>query len=623
MVAGGDRSRPIEMSRFDSRRRSKGRIRVRAASLAVAAGIFLICAAGARGCECGDWEGVLVDGRPTSCGETVQLGIDEIQGSISIDPNYSCVGEDCDDDALTFHWEVFGPGGFYQPSAGQEMAPIEFVPPSSGTYRVRMEPSCARKGCCEPCVILVVVEEAPPSCGCLSWSDEILWIGSASGWETSVYECPQTIELPPEVCISEFLTIVPHYICDPPGPECRVSYVIDVPQWGLHEPFVDQYELTDLAQLTECDRFTDVMITAFCGEMACERCVLKLCCEQGCTCDTWQDHDGDGVFDVLVNGWVVNQIDELHVTVSDFPLQLVPGYTCQGNCLPSYECWITGGMTVGDLNGGIQLQYSHFGGAGMYGCAITPRCGSDVCDPLRFSLVIEEEPQPCKCVGWSDEIIHIGSPMGWETSVYKCPETIELPPEVCASEFLEIAPHYACDSPDPECRVSYIVDVAQWGLHEPFDDTFPLPLEAFDLERCDEYTEVIITAFCGEMACDRCVLRLCCEAGCECEEWHGVTVEDRPAVECGASIDLVPGDIQGPVTIQPHYDCVGGACPPDALTYFWEVVGPSGFYDTSGTFEHVTEIEFMPQGSGTYVVTIMPACNHVGCCDPCRVSVEI
>ncbi|MHA1741656.1 MAG: LamG domain-containing protein, partial [Candidatus Thorarchaeota archaeon] len=562
------------------------------------------------GCACGDWQGVTVNNEWfAECGDVIELTPDDAQGKVSIVPHYQCVGADCPEAALTLFWEIHGPNGLYLSSGGQRAPPIQFTPTEAGRYIVKMEPSCDRKGCCEPCEFEIIIKEQ--ECACGTWdTDEI----KVNGQDVS---CGETVTLASPGAV----TIDPPFHCS--GSACDpVEY-----KWVVG-PFAGGPTVAPIEFTLNTSGSYGATITPYCNGTKCPSCQFKIKIEpERCNCGKWSDQDTNNLPDIVVEGSVVNIGDTISVPQSTLPdVEIKADYQCQGSCNPVAYSWkligpggFTAQSSAPSASPILLSQPQALNGPGSYDVVLVPNCSNKECEEFELTFVIEEEP--CNCGGWAKEKITIDSPAGWEESVYECSQDIHLSAKVCASEFLEITPHYVCDPPAPPCKVSYIIDVPQWGVHEEFTSTCTLTIDK--VTECPKQTRVRMTAFCGDTVCDQCEFTLCCEPqGCDCGDWAGVTIEDCKHVECGDTVELAESDIQGLVTIDPHYDCVGAGCVPGSLTFYWEVNGPNQFHESSGGQLH-PPIEFTPQAEGTYLVTMMPSCNSKGCCDPCRIAVEI
>jgi hypothetical protein len=83
---------------------------------------------------------------------------------VTIEPDYRCVGEDCE---TRFIWEVRGPGGFQSLNNDE---PIRFMPKTAGTYMVALIPTCNGEEC-PSCQFLIVMKEPEPTCECSRWGE--------------------------------------------------------------------------------------------------------------------------------------------------------------------------------------------------------------------------------------------------------------------------------------------------------------------------------------------------------------------------------------------------------------------------------------------------------------------
>ena len=537
-------------------------------------------------CDCDGWVDIDVNGTSASCGETVTLAS---SGPISIDPQYECIGEACD--GVAYQWSVNGSNGM---SASGTSIPIQFSAEPGECYDVRIVPYCDGTGCV-PCGVTVCAGDGP--CECVGWHDEMILVASEIAWSAPIVECGQRVDVPAEVCGTDILRITPQYDCSPTGAGCP-SYTIEIPELGVSEAFDATYVLP-LAQL---DEYCEICITAWCAGEPCDECCFTLCCEGPvpCDCGGWQDRDENGTLDLAVNNGIVDSGSFLTVTAADFPLSVVPDYACQGDCSPTYECWLSNGTTLQDINGVIQLPYTSFAGPGQYGCVVKPDCSGDVCDPLRFQLVIEEQPQPCRCGDWIGDVrILLESPSGWQQPIVECGGQVELPIDVCDLGRLKMTANYRCtSSPAPGCP-SFTLDAPQIGLHGV---TFDGILDPFPLGEVKGSVDVCVTAWCAGVACDTCCFELRCPSACDCGEWVGVTVVGEP-VACDGGISIPWTDS---VLIEPEYRCEGVGCDPH---YIWSVTGPSGFHLLTGG----EPIHFEPEEPGAYSVTLTPRCDGRNC----------
>jgi hypothetical protein len=112
-------------------------------------------------CECSRWGEIDVNGQVITCNGQVILTTGSL---VTIEPDYRCVGEDCE---TAFIWDVHGPSGFQSLNNDE---PIRFMPETTGTYMVKLTPTC-NGGECPSCQFLIVMKEPEPTCECGRWGE--------------------------------------------------------------------------------------------------------------------------------------------------------------------------------------------------------------------------------------------------------------------------------------------------------------------------------------------------------------------------------------------------------------------------------------------------------------------
>jgi len=262
---------------------------------------FTLCCEGPVDCGCRGWSGAKIrlvspavgwEQPLYQCGSEIDLPAEVCRtGELDVIPQYWCIPPDpetCPD------WYMIEVGAWgLQESFGESYSlPLE---PLLGCAEVCVTAYCGEQPCEECCFTLCCEDVAVCDCG--QWSGDMMVLSTVGGWHGGISGCGQRVDLPPEACASETLTIQPFYRCNPPDPEtCPIWYAIDVPAWGVQDSFGGSYELP-LEPLQGC---ADVCITPFCGEQPCGQCCFTLCCQSttGVTEQEW-------LFETLVRGGLV------------------------------------------------------------------------------------------------------------------------------------------------------------------------------------------------------------------------------------------------------------------------------------------------------------------------------
>ncbi len=450
---------------------------------------------------------------------------------------------------------------------------------------------------------------------CGSWNRPAVSLSSGA-WSGQVTSCRDSVSIPADVCASGYITITPHYSCDSVtgSPAIQPSYEIVSPL-GEKYSFVGSYSMP-VSWLNEgC---TNLCITAYCGEKACDTCCFQLCCEQAaaCECGSWSGNkitlsSGSWTYGVRFCGSTIALPNDV---CSSSSMSVTPHFECSSSdpeiCTVSY--------TINDpTKPGLQpftgsYDFPIDGISGPYEICVRAYCDDTRCEECCFTVECEEMPS-CECGSWGTPIVELKSG-SWSYNVRRCGTEVSLPVDVCESEYLGITPDFDCDPVDPDlCPDWYEINDPQSGWTQ-FTGTYDFPIHQI----AGEY-EICLRAWCGEEYCEECCFVVECQemAACECGKW------DRPAivlqcspfwdgtVSCGTEAHVPLQYLaEYDLNIVPLYQCDPEDCEP---TYVidCELVSDqfTGDYDL-----------FVGDRHDPLEICIFPFCEEMEC-EPCCIVV--
>jgi hypothetical protein len=282
--------------------------------------------------------------------------------------------------------------------------------------------------------------------------------------------------------------IAPPYICNPAN--CPTTY-----QWTVQGPG----GLTGTGTGNSFNfNFSSpgtygVTITPHCGNYNCPPCEFKVVVKGTiCECKGWmsgkpvviQSLANQSVSNVLCGGSIgLGTTGSYQITVPDFFCN--PATVC-----PTTYKWEVFGPVTG--NGTGKPFTFNFSAAGTYTVVVTPYCGSQPCEPCKFTVVIKDGPG-CNCGKWKDITVVILSNVTQASVNVKCGGTISPGNagayQVTASDFI--------------CLPTACLPTYKWEVFGPVSGNGTGKPFTFNFSAIGIYT-IIITPYCGNVKCDPC-----------------------------------------------------------------------------------------------------------------------
>lgn len=323
-------------------------------------------------CTCGQWSGieVVISGTPTTPGGNVKCG-GEIQlpnvGTYQISTtDFICKPAKCE---ATYNWQVTGPV-----SGNGTGKPFSFFFSAPGTYTVIVTPICGNQKC-EPCKFTVIIK---PICSCGQWKGIEVVIGGTSGNPGANVKCGGQVTLN-----SGTYQIIPtDFICNPTS--CPATY-----HWQVTGPVSGNGTGKPFSFNFSAPGTYTVLVTPLCNGQRCEPCkFIVIINTPTCSCGKWKGIEvmvgatptTPGI-NVKCGGQIeLGSIGNYQIITSEF-------ICIPNNCLAIYK-W----QVFGPVNGnGIGRPFSfNFAAPGTYTVVVTPVCGSQQCEPCKFSVIVKK-----------------------------------------------------------------------------------------------------------------------------------------------------------------------------------------------------------------------------------------
>lgn len=250
--------------------------------------------------------------------------------------------------------------------------------------------------------------------------------------------------------------------------------------------------------------------------------------DEGCSCGSWQDLDGNGIPDVEIAGEVVNITGDylgfIMVPSGSMPMNINPGYQCSGaNCEVTYDWKIeemNQGIVVGQNSGGHVSPPIGIGWSDLsipdpwplnYGpwftLTIKSYCNGEYCDQVKIEIDWE-----CDCGEWDEVEVEVERGQDSYTDTVQCgwemhvPEN-KIPTEVTVTSSLECPDCYTTNP-------SYSWNLSQAGGNQTFahgqGNTANFDLSSIVSTWNNHNFVLTLDAYCGATMCSSCIWTIRC-----------------------------------------------------------------------------------------------------------------